>query len=269
MHTIDTNGGFMLIDFINAMAAKGRSSFSYKDIEKQINLSSMAIKAALRRLQKKGDIVMPCRGFYVIVPPEYRALGSLPAEQFIPDLMNYLGEIYYVGLLSAAEYHGAAHQRSQIFQVVVAKSRRSIRCGKIRVDFIFRKNAAKIPTQNRNTPAGIINISTPEGTALDLIGYTKHCGGINNVATVLAELAEKIDSKRLVVAAKLSPIAWVQRLGYLLDLIIKGDKTEGIAAYIKNKLPVRIRLIPSNRIKGAKMDARWRVLINTKVEADI
>jgi predicted transcriptional regulator of viral defense system len=259
----------VLVDFINTMAAKGRSSFSSKDIEKQMKSSSMAIKAALRRLQKKGEIAMPYRGFYVIVPPEYRALGSLPAEQFIPDLMNYLGEIYYVGLLSAAEYHGAAHQRSQIFQVVVAKSRRSIKCGKIRVDFIFRKNAAKIPTQNRNTPAGIIKISTPEGTALDLIGYAKHCGGINNVATVLAELVEKIDSKRLVVAAKLSPIAWVQRLGYLLDLTVKGDKTDGIAAYVKNKWPVRIRLIPSNNIKGAKMDARWRVLINAKVEADI
>ena len=259
----------MLVDFINAMAAKARSSFSYKDIEKQIKSSSMAIKAALRRLHKKGEIAMPYRGFYVIVPPEYRALGSLPAEQFIPDLMNYLGEIYYVGLLSAAEYHGAAHQRSQVFQVVVAKSRRSIRCGKIRIDFIFRKNAAKIPTQNRNTPAGIIKISTPEGTALDLIGYAKHCGGINNVATILTELAEKIDSKRLVVAAKLSPIAWVQRLGYLLDLTVKGDKTDGIVAYVKNKLPVRIRLIPSNNIKGAKMDVRWRVLINAKVEADI
>lgn len=259
----------MLVDFINAMAAKGRSSFSYKDIEKQMKSSSMAIKAALRRLEKKGEIAMPYRGFYVIVPPEYRVLGSLPAEQFIPDLMNYLGEIYYVGLLSAAEYHGAAHQRSQIFQVVVAKSRRSIKCGKIRVDFIFRKNAAKIPTQNRNTPAGIIKISTPEATALDLIGYAKHCGGINNVATVLAELMEKIDSKRLVIAAKLSPIAWVQRLGYLLDLTVKGNNTESIAGYIKNKLPVRIPLMPSNSIKGAKMDTRWRVFINVKVEADI
>lgn len=259
----------MLADFINMMAAKGRSSFSYKDIEKQINSSSMAIKAALRRLQKKGEIAMPYRGFYVIVPPEYRALGSVPAEQFIPDFMNYLGEIYYVGLLSAAEYHGAAHQRSQLFQVVVAKSRRPIRYGKIRIDFIFRKNAAKMPTQTRNTPAGIIKISTPEATALDLIGYTKHCGNINNVATILAELAEKIDSKRLVVAAKLSPIAWVQRLGYLLDLIVKGNKAEGIAGYIKDKLPVRVPLVPANSIKGAKMDSRWRVLINAKVEADI
>jgi predicted transcriptional regulator of viral defense system len=59
-----------------------------------------------------------------------------------------------------------------------------------------------------------------------LIGYARHCGGINNVATVLAELAEKINGKRLIAAAKLSPIAWVQRLGHLLDLIVNGDKTE-------------------------------------------
>ena len=85
----------------------------------------------------------------------------------------------------------------------------------------------------------------------------------------MAELAEKIDSKRLVIAAKLSPIAWVQRLGFLLDLTVKGDKTETIAAYVKNKLSVRIRLIPSNSIKGAKMDTRWRVFVNAKVEADI
>ena len=54
---------------------------------------------------KKREIAMPYQGFYVIVPPGYRSLGCRPAEQFIPDLMNYLGEYYYVGLLSAAEYH--------------------------------------------------------------------------------------------------------------------------------------------------------------------
>jgi predicted transcriptional regulator of viral defense system len=61
----------------------------------------------------------------------------------------------------------------------------------------------------------------------------------------------------------------VQRLGFLLDIIVKGDKAEGIAGYIKNKLPVRVLLVPNKSRKGAKMDARWRVLINAKVEADI
>lgn len=259
----------MLADVIHKLASQGRTSFSYADIEKQQKASLPAIKAALRRLQKKGEIAMPYRGLYVIVPPEYQALSCLPAEQFVPDLMNHLGAVYYAGLLSAAEYHGAAHHRPQVFQVMVAKSRRSIRCGKVQADFIIRKNADRVPTQLNNTPAGVIKISTPEATAIDLIGYAGHCGGIDNVATVLTELAEKIDARHVVDIAELSPIAWVQRLGYLLELIGAREKSEGLAAYVKNKRPVRTPLIPTHSIKGASMDKTWQVFVNAKVEAEI
>jgi predicted transcriptional regulator of viral defense system len=259
----------MLAEFIQDLAAKGRSCFSFTDVEKLKTSSPAAIKAALRRLLKKGLIAMPYRGFYVIVPPEYRAAGCLPPEQFIPDLMDYLGEVYYTGLLSAAEYHGAAHQRPQVFQVIVAKGRRPIKCGKMRMEFIFRKNAAKIPTEPRNTPAGVLKITTPEATALDLIGYVGHCAGLDNVATVLADLAEKIDAERLRELAELSPIACVQRLGYLIDLVGSQGKAEGIAGYIAQKRPVRTPLAPAIGIKGARMDSRWRVFVNTQVEPDL
>jgi len=259
----------MLAEFIQDLGAKGRSCFSFEDVEKLKTSSPAAIKAALRRLRKKGWIAMPYRGFYVIVPPEYRAAGCLPPEQFIPDLMDYLGEVYYTGLLSAAEYHGAAHQRPQVFQVIVAKGRRPIKCGKMRVEFIFRKNAARIPTEPRNTPAGVLKIATPEATALDLIGYVGHCAGLDNVATVLAELTEKIDAERLSELAELSPIAWVQRLGYLIELVGTQEKAEGIAEYIAQKRPVRTPLAPAIGIKGARMDSRWRVFVNTRVEPDL
>lgn len=259
----------MLAEFIQDLSAKGRACFSFEDVEKLKASSPAAIKAALRRLQKKGGIAMPYRGFYVIVPPEYRAAGCLPPEQFIPDLMNYLGEVYYAGLLSAAEYHGAAHQRPQVFQVIVGKGRRPIKCGKMRVEFIFRKNAAKISTEPRNTPAGVLKIATPEATALDLIGYVGHCAGLDNVATVLAELAEKIDAERLRELAELSPIAWVQRLGYLIELVGAREKAERIAGYIAEKRPVRTPLAPAIGIKGARMDSRWRVFVNTQVEPDL
>src|SRR5204862_425249 len=81
-----------------------------------LGTSLAAVQAALRRLKRRGEIADPYRGFHVIVPPEYRRLGCLPAEQFVPQLMRVLGETYYVALLSAAELHGAAHQRPQAFQ---------------------------------------------------------------------------------------------------------------------------------------------------------
>jgi len=259
----------MIATFIQDLAARGLSSFSLEDIAKLKSSTPSALKAALRRLQKKGDIAMPYRGFYVIVPPEYRAAGCLPPEQFIPDLMDHLGEVYYAGLLSAAEYHGAAHQRPQVFQVVSAKSRRPIRCGKMRVEFVMRKNAAAIPTALKNTPAGILKIETPEATALDLIGYVNRCGGLDNVATILTELAEKIDADRLLEAAHLSPVAWAQRLGYLMELVGAAEKSLGIAGHIQEKRPVRTPLSPALSIKGAEMERRWRVFVNTRVEPDI
>jgi predicted transcriptional regulator of viral defense system len=259
----------MLASIIDEFSAKGRVSFTLNEVMTLEKSSPASTKAAIGRLQKKGRIAMPYRGFYVIVPPEYRVIGCLPAEQFIDDLMKHLEEPYYVGLLSAAEYHGAAHHRPQVFQVMASKARRKIRCGKVLVEFIYRKNVAEVPTGKRNTPAGTIALSTPEATAIDLVGYEKRSGGLDNVATVLSELAEKIDARRLLAIAKFSPIAWLQRLGYLLDILGEEERTRILAKYVHEKNPARIPLVPALKTKGAKSDRRWKLLVNATVEADI
>lgn len=259
----------MLSEKISQFSSLGRSCFSFDELRQRVNSDPIALKAALRRLIKKGHIAMPLRGFYVIVPPEYLSLGCLPAEQFIPDLMSHLGEPYYAGLLSAAVYHGAAHHRPQIFQVVVNKPRRSIHCGKVKIDFVVRKNVSEIPTQSRNTPTGIIQLSTPEVTAFDLVGYGKQCGGLDNVATILAELAEKLDSNKLAEIAENSPISWSQRLGYLLNKVDAGAVSEELFQHVKAYKPVRTPLLPSADIKGARTDKLWKVFVNIEVEPEI
>lgn len=259
----------MYAEIIDEFVARGRYCFSFAEIRNRIAASPVAIKSALNRLKKKGEVALPYREFYVILPPEHRARGCLPPQQFIPDLMEHLGEVYYAGLLSAAEFHGAAHHRPQVFQVVVARARRPIECGQVRIEFVFRKNAGSIPTVPQNTPAGIVKISTPEATALDLIGYVRHCAGLDNVATVLAELAEKIDVGRLIEVADLSPIAWAQRLGYLLELLEEHEKAESLAGFIKTRHPMPTPLLAGAAIKGAKKNNRWQVFVNTDVEPDI
>lgn len=255
--------------FIYGLTASGRYSFATEEAIRELGVSPVAARAALRRLRQKGELAMPYKGFYVIVPPEFRNIGCLPASHFIPDLMNHLGEKYYAGLLSAAEFAGAAHQRPQVFQVITAKNKPLIICGKVRVEFIARKNMEKIPTTDFKTPRGYLKISTPAATAFDLVGYPRHAAGLDNVATVLAELAEGIDGNDLHRIAELSPIAWVQRLGYLLDLVGAQDKTEALAAYIAQKKPVVVALVRTMPRKGASRLARWRLLVNTKVEADL
>lgn len=259
----------MISRLISDLAGKGRYCFSAKDAAAFSKSSDVAVRAALRRLRQKGEIAMPYRGFYVILPPEYRDQGCLPAGHFIPSLMEHLGEKYYAGLLSAAEYHGAAHHRPQVFQVVVSRNRPPISCGKVRVEFIARKNAGAIPTSDFKTPRGYLKVSTPAATAFDLVGYPHHSGGLDNVATVLAELAEKIDGKELARIAGLSPIAWAQRLGYILDLVGAGEKAVDLAKYIARKKPVPIPLMPSKPFVGINQTKPWRIMVNTEVEAEV
>ena len=119
-----------LSEYINSLISKGICYFTLDESIKALNRSEIAMRAAIRRLKHKKELAQPAKGFYVIVPPEYRILGCRPAEHFITGLMEYLNIPYYVGLLSAAQYYGAAHQRPQQFQVIISEKRRPIHCGR-------------------------------------------------------------------------------------------------------------------------------------------
>ena len=211
----------------------------------------------------------PYRGFHVVLPPEHQLLGCLPAEQFVPQLMERLRSSYYAGLLTAARYHGAAHQQPQIFQVVVPKNRPPIHCGRVHVSFVARHNAAAIPTGTVNTPRGLLEVSTPESTAYDLVGYPEHCGGLDNVATVLAELGEKLDPERLVAIAELSPIPWSQRLGYILDFVEHSPRSEHLAAFVGSRATETAPLLPSAETESTRRDDRWKLWVNADLDPDL
>jgi len=255
--------------YVDDLAAKGRYHFTTAEAVAALRSSPVAVRAAIRRLREKARVATPSRGFHMIVPPEHRGLRCLPPEQFVPQLMEHLGLTYYAALLSAARLHGAAHQAPMAFQTIVADSRPALRCGRVRVAFVARRNVAEIPTVQRNTLRGVLRISTPEATAVDLVGYPGHAGGLSNVATVLSELAESMDAQALVSSAALSPLPWTQRLGYLLERVDVGflaaPLAEHVAAHAKEYVPLR----PRASIANATRDARWRLVVNEAVEPEL
>lgn len=256
-------------DLIETLASKGRYSFTSEEARDGLKVSPDASKLALNRLTKQGLIATPARGFYVIIPPEYRSLGCLPAEQFIPDLMDLKGLNYYAGLLSAAQYYGAAHQRPQEFQIFVQKNRRPLRCGKVRVKFIARKNINDVPVQKFNTSRGTLKVSTPEATAIDLAGYPEHVGGLDQVATSLSELAENIDAAALTAAATTAPITWIQRLGYILELVDAEKATAGLKNYVHEHAREYTMLIPGSDDEDGTRSPKWKLVINAELEPDV
>ncbi len=255
--------------YIDELVGGGRYHFTSAEAHRVLKGSHSAVVQALRRLKRKGVLATPQRGFYVIVPPEYRSLGCLPPDHFVHQLMEYMEEPYYVGLLSAAEIHGAAHQRPQVYQVTVRKPRRAVRCGMVSVDFYVRGDIERASVVTTNTPRGYLRVSSPETTALDLVGNLGHAGGLDNVATVLAELAQFMDGEQLVVEARKAPLAWAQRLGYLLDLVEANEVADPLQLWVAGHADRVAPLQPSGGRTSAPRSERWRLAINADVEPDL
>jgi predicted transcriptional regulator of viral defense system len=257
------------IRYLDTLQARGVYTFLTSDMQRALGNSTAATRAVLRRLCQKHYVAEPYRSFYVIVPPEYRILGCLPAPLFVPALMKHLEEDYYVGLLSAAAYHGAAHQRPQVFQLVVPTLRRAIRCGEVQIDFIQYRRMNLASRQPQQTTHGVLPISSPEATALGLVGYPIHCGGMQNIATVLQELAETLQPELLRREAQHVPLSWVQRLGYLLSLLGYEILANALDELVQQPKTCYVALSSHSTTSKIANNSRWKLHSIEEIEVDL
>jgi predicted transcriptional regulator of viral defense system len=261
--------GDKLSELVDSYQANGRYILTRKDALGALGVSDEALKKAARRLVAKRRLAIPRRGFFVIVPVEYREAGAPPPSWFIDDLMKFLRQPYYVGLLSAAALHGSAHQQPQEFQVVTNKQLRSMAAGRARIRFFRKLHLERTPTLEVRTETGAMLVATPESTALDLLRYVEGAGHLGNVATVLAELAEKMNAEQLAQIARTeSELPTAQRLGHLLDQVGARETASYLAAWIEERRPRFVPLRADRSVRRAAKDHRWRVLVNEKVEAE-
>ena len=258
-----------LAAFVDSLQERGQYTFSRTDALAALGVTPVALKRAAERLKVKRRLATPRRGFYTIVPIEYRQSGAPPAASFIDQLMRFHDTPYYVGLLSAAEIHGAAHQRPQEFQVFAGEQLRPLEVGRNRIRFFLKKDLERTPVELVKTTSGRIRVSTPEATALDLVRFYDRVGHLNHVATVLSELAEKVDAGKLVQAAEAEgESASAQRLGYLLEKIGAPKAAAKLAKWVERRSRKFVLLRPDKTGKELSRDTRWSVIVNDEVEPD-
>lgn len=112
-------------------------------------------------------------------------------------------------------------------------------------------------------------VSTPETTAFDLVRFRAACGYWNNVATALAELAEKLDPDRLVAGASRVARSDFQRLGWLLELVEENELADALAKELEGQRLLPTPLTSARTRADVPIDRRWRVLVNDEVEPEL
>jgi predicted transcriptional regulator of viral defense system len=85
--------------------------------------------------------------------------------------MRSLGTPYYIGLQSAAALYGAAHQQVQQLQIVTPRQERHIDRPGLSIRFFRKQNFDATPLRSHKGHSGMLPVSTPEATAIDLVRY--------------------------------------------------------------------------------------------------
>ena len=267
-----------LSSYISHLLSSGKVVFTATEAEQAIGIGRGAFLDAAERLQHRNLLLKPCQGFYVIVPPQYTAWGAPPPTWYIDDLMNHLRQTYYVGLLKAAELHGATHQAIMEFQVISAKRLANIaRAGRNRIAFYYRNEMATVQAaiEEHKTDTGTMKVSSVALTAFDLLRYPQASGGFDNIATVLTDLGASINPNQLETLSTTMERPIVQRLGYLLDFIGHSQVVNSMHTALQetgtlrwSELDRQEAIDPDFAPAPLERNERWRVIVRRLPEID-
>ncbi len=260
-------GASSLSVLVEQLQRRGRYTFDRAEALAALGVSEAALKQAARLLAQRDVLFVPRRGFYVIVPTEYRDAGAPPPSWYVDALMRFHEQPYYVALLSAAALHGAAHHAPQELQVMTSAPLRPVAVGRTRIRFFVRHDVEDVPVLETKTATGTMRVSTAAATALDLVRYPRAAGAAN-VPALLAGLVPRLRTAPLVAVASRNEPRHVQRLGALLDRVGGKKLTRGLAQLVRRIDPPDVALRPDLPSADAHRDGRWRVLVNDAVEVD-
>lgn len=264
-------------DWILALPRRGWLTFSNEDVYSQYpQANKRAVISVLRRLVESGKIQSVWRGFYVVIPVEYELKGVIPPVVYIDQLMVYLQKNYYIGLLNAAAFYGAAHQQPQEFTVIVGGTalRDKLKNG-VKINFVTKKEIPHGLVRKNTTKTGYVSVSSPELTAFDLLLYQKKVGSLSRVCTVLNELVDDMDFDKITSDfLRFFPVAVIQRFGYILGNVLeRADKTEVFMRKVKQagiefrKTPLKPN-VQVGELSKYPQNETWEIAINEQIEID-
>ena len=259
-------------EYIKYLQSIEEYAFSMEELINNCNKTAISIKRELAKLVEKKEILNIRKEFYLIIPPRYAKQQQLPIQLYVEKLFAFIGNPYYLGLYTAAKFHGANHQQAQQEYIITEKkSVRDITKNAINIRFF---TSSEIPTKNiieKKSDAGIFKISSPALTIVDLIHYQTKLGGLNRMLSVIEELTEEITKQDIIELLKWYPNkSSLQRLGFLFEYLQTDEEIINILkSYFNNKKHYPVLLRPQTHNKPGAVNNYWKVDVNIKLENDL
>lgn len=227
-------------------------AFEDREFARVFGLTSARARRVLHRLASGGFLKRLANGRYVVA-----AFGASAALAQPFYLGTRLVEPSYVSFWSALHYYGWTEQAPRL--VLIANTRLSLHRNVEPYAFRLVKLSAMRffgYTTARDGPLEF-PVAEPEKAVVDALYLPGHAGGMEHVASAIAEARDSLDRTRLVAyAVRMGVRSLASRLGYLLERnLVEAKDLVGAAS------TVYVRLDPGGPRRG-RFNAKWKIIDN-------
>ncbi len=249
---------------LSRLAGEGERIIEIEDIEKTLDENYDNAKKIASDLKKKGWLDRIQRGKYMIVPLEAGESGKSTEHEFL--IASELVSSYYIGFLSALNFHGLTDQTPMSVFVATTKRARDRTIHDIPYHFVTLREEKFFGTKEYSVGRKTVKISDPEKTLVDCLDHIEYSGGIEEVANGLKE--ETLDLDKLVkYVLRVGNGAAIKRLHYLLNLL-RREIPEDLERRLKENYSRSYSLLDSTGPAEGKYKSEWMLRINIS-EGDI
>jgi len=251
---------------VTELHERGKTIFSYDDVEDITELSSKSSRSLILRMVNRGVVSRLKAGLFILVPFEMGREREYLGNPFVVARELCGTPDYYISHASAMEIHQMVTQPQLVVytttpkfirpRIVLGTEFRFVRC-KLEKFFGYSDHWV--------TKTAKVQVSDLERTIVDGLKQPEYCGGFSEIAKGFWMRREDIDPGKLVDYALMINVgAVIRRLGFLLELFEMEASRE--LERLRERLTMTYSLLDPIMPAEGKFLARWRLKLNVSPE---
>jgi predicted transcriptional regulator of viral defense system len=245
---------------LSELSYKNKGLFTVADLKEYV----ADPRNFLHHLVEKNWILKIRSGVYLIAPLEAGEGGASTYTLHSFAIASVLVKPYYIGYLSALNFHGLTDRVPPSVYVATTKFRHPKEILGTRFVFIKIHQRKMFGIDEIEIEKMPIRISAPEKTIIDCMDHPEYCGGIEEVAKAFYFSRDELDTRNVVdYAVKIGNAAVIKRLGYIAEVFGWNDYLRYLSAV---KLKSGYSYLDPRLPKKGAIREKWKIIVNASID---
>jgi len=220
----------------------------------------------LHNLERKHWLERVTRGLYQFIPLSYGYPERVPpSNSFVIGAV--LIEPYYFSYYTSNSHYGFTTQMPFTLFMATTKKKPGIEWAGGAFKFVTLSKRKFFGYRREKVFDAEVNIADPEKSLVDSFDKPRYAGGMEQLVRITWRGLPRVKKEKLVeYAVRMSSHALIQRLGFIIDFLVKEDLVKPLPRNLRDKMLGHVGkaaiYLDSRKPRTGEFSREWRIINN-------